>query len=88
MTGFDPHTLKATLTILANADNRIYLLKDELHARLELVFRVDLKLVELLDEGFELLRTQLVEDGADLAKEHVDGVLQANENKLRALYLC
>ena len=88
MTGLDPQTLKATLSILANADNIIYLLEDELHARLELVLRVDLKLVELLDEGFELLRTQLVKDGADLAKEHVDGVLQASENKLRALYIC
>ena len=53
-----------------------YLLEDELHARLELVLRVDLKLVELLHEGLELLRTQLVEDGASLAEKHIDAVLQ------------
>jgi hypothetical protein len=44
----------------------MYLFEDELHAGVELALGVDGQLLELGDEGGELLRRKLVQDSAHL----------------------
>ena len=65
-----------TTSLKMRSKSVINLLEDELHAEPELLVRVNLEVVELVDEDVELLRTKFVQDAASLSRQCCHVVLQ------------